>query len=74
MAKPTDPLTEQEKAVFGADARRHPVIGDLILEQSSGMAGTEDMQAWAFVENLAKTDPEAAAAWRLKVKIAKGSK
>jgi hypothetical protein len=70
MTDPKHPLNEMEKKVFGADARRHPIIGDLILEQGSGALPAE-MQAEAFCANLARTDPEAAAAWRRRLEIAK---
>jgi hypothetical protein len=70
MAKHGDPLTETEKHVWGADARRHDVIPDLILERGSGALSPE-LQAIAFVENLARTDPDQAAMWRRKLEIAK---
>lgn len=70
MAKPTDPLTPTEQRIWGSDAKRHPIIGDLVLEQGIG-AKDPATQAWQWVENLARTDPEAAAAWRRKLEIAK---
>jgi hypothetical protein len=70
MTDPKHKLNETEKHVFGADAKRHPVIGDLILEQGSGALGVEE-QAQAFCANLARTDPVAAASWRHKLELAK---
>jgi hypothetical protein len=70
MAKHGDPLTETEKHVWGADAKRHEIISDLILEQGSG-AHPPEMQAEIYCQNLARTDPELAAMWRRKLEIAK---
>jgi hypothetical protein len=70
MAKPSDPLTETEKHIWGADAHRHELIGDLVLEQGLG-AHDPNTQALMYVENLARTDPELAAMWRRRLAIAK---
>ncbi len=68
---PDHPLTETEKHVWGHDARRHKIVTTMIVEQSMGMGPeTADAQAWQYVENLAKTDPELAAMWREKLSIA----
>jgi hypothetical protein len=69
MTDPKHPLNETEKHVFGADAKRHPIIGDLILEQGSG-AHPPEIQALMWVENLARVDPAQAAMWREKLSIA----
>jgi hypothetical protein len=68
---PDDPLTPQERAVFGHDAKRHPVVTTMIVEQSMGRGAHDaDAAAWQYVENLQRTDPELAAMWRRKLSIA----
>jgi hypothetical protein len=59
MTDPKHPLNETEKRVFGADAKRHPVTGQ-VLEQGSG-AHPPEIQAELFCQNLERTEGPAAA-------------
>jgi hypothetical protein len=56
------PLTHEEKLVFGADSKRHPITG-IPLEGGIG-AASESAQAHAHVRMIAETDPDAAAKMR----------
>ena len=65
-----------DKLVFGENAKRHPVTGQ-ILEQPYDPDGrmTADYQAELFCQNLERTHgPEAAAAMRRQLAIAKRNK
>jgi hypothetical protein len=73
LPHPDEPLTEQEKRVFGHDARRHPICG-FVLEQPLDPDGrlTPDYQAELFCQNLERTHgPEAAAMMRRRLSIAR---
>jgi hypothetical protein len=52
MARPTDPLTEMEKRVFGEHAVRHPVTGEP-QEDGSGSVRHEERVALAAARNVA---------------------
>jgi hypothetical protein len=70
MTDPKHELDETEKHVFGADAKRHPICG-FVIEQGSGALAVE-LQAELFCQNLERTEgPQAAAAMRKKLQIAK---
>jgi hypothetical protein len=56
---PTLPLTDIEKAVYGADARRHPLTG-LPLESGIGCAPA-DVQALGHLTVIEETEGKAAA-------------
>jgi hypothetical protein len=60
MAKPTDPLTEMEKRVFGEHAVRHPVTGE-VLEDGSGSARHEERVGLAAARDVAAREIPAGA-------------
>jgi hypothetical protein len=69
MIDPSQPLSVTERHVFGADARRHPVLG-FVIEQGSGAHPT-DVQAELYIRGVERDDgPEAAAALRAKLHAA----
>jgi hypothetical protein len=55
MPKPTDPLTEMEKRVFGEHAVRHPVTGE-VLEDGSGSVRHEERVVLAAARDVAGRD------------------
>jgi hypothetical protein len=55
----THPLSQAEKAVFGEDARRHPITG-YPLERGSGCL-SDDAQARGHLAQIAATQGKAAA-------------
>jgi hypothetical protein len=59
MINPKDPLNVTEKLVFGADAKRHPVLG-FVIEQSERAEGIEQ-QVRNYISMVANTEGAAAA-------------
>jgi hypothetical protein len=55
---PKEPLSVREKLVFGDNARRHPITGE-VLEQGSG-ALSEKAQAANQIRMIAQTEPAVA--------------
>lgn len=58
MPNPKEPLSATEKRVFGENAIRHPITGE-VLEQGSG-ALSEKAQAVNQTRTIAQTEPAAA--------------
>lgn len=66
MIDPSHPLSVTERLVFGADARRHPVLG-FVIQLGSG-SHAPDVQAELYIRDVERGDgPEAGAALRAKL-------
>ena len=54
------PLNEIEKAICGADAKRHPITG-MVLEQGSGALSPDEQARRVHLPEIARTQGQAAA-------------
>ena len=54
------PLNEIEKAIYGADAKRHPLT-NLVLEQGSGAWPADEQARRIHLPEIARTQGDAAA-------------
>jgi hypothetical protein len=60
MIDPTEPLSTNEKLVFGVNAKRHPVLG-FVVEEGSG-AKPIAQQAENYIRTLKPAEQQAARA------------